>query len=97
MSTKDKEKVIGEDLDETKVARFLEMQPYGNENADFHVLVKAYRGLPPDAFTRFLQLFKDSGRDINAKGPKGQTLLQLASQNVRHPEYVEILQQFGAH
>ena len=97
MSTKDKEKVIGEDLDETKVARFLEMQPYGNENADFHVLVKAYRGLPPDAFTRFLQLFKDSGRDINAKDTKGQTLLQLARQNVRHPEYVEILQQFGAH
>lgn len=96
MSTKDKEKVIGEDLDTTKVARFLEMQPYGNENVDFHVLVKAYRGLPAEAFARFLQLFKDSGRDINARDPKGRTLLQLAQENVRHPEYVNILKQFGA-
>ena len=96
MSTKDKEKVIGEDLDETKVARFLEMQPYGDENADFHVLIKAYRGLPADAFERFLQLFRDSGRDINAKDAKGRTLLQLAQENVRHPEYVNILKQFGA-
>lgn len=96
MSTKDKEKVIGEDLDTTKVARFLEMQPYGDENADFHVLVKAYRGLPAEAFERFLQLFRDSGRDINAKDAKGRTLLQLARENIRHPEYVDILKRFGA-
>ncbi len=96
MSTKDKEKVIGEDLDETKVARFLEMQPYGDENADFHVLQKAYRGLPAEAFERFLQLFLQNGRDLNATDPKGRTLLQLASDNVRHPEYAEILKRHGA-
>lgn len=96
MSSKDKEKVIGEELDATKVARFLEMQPYGDENADFHVLVKAYRGLPGEAFERFLQTFKESGRDINAKDAKGRTLLQLAAENVRHPEYVDILKNHGA-
>ena len=43
----EKAKVIGEELDETKVAGYIDMQPSGNENADFHVLTKAYRGLPP--------------------------------------------------
>lgn len=94
---KEKVQVVGEDLSETKVALFLDMQPYGNENADFHVLLKAYRGLPPDAFSRFMQLFKDSGRDLNAKSLNGQTILDVARQNVRHPEFVEILQAFGAH
>lgn len=96
MSSKDKEKVIGEDLDETKVARYLEMQPYGDENADFHVLVKAYRGLPAEAFARFLLLFVQHGRDINATDAKGRTLLQLASENTRHPQYAQILKQHGA-
>lgn len=96
MSSKDKVKVIGEELDETKVARFLEMQPYGEENADFHILTKAYRGLPAEAFERFLQLFQEQGRDINARDPKGRTLLQLAQQNTRHPEYVDVLKRFGA-
>ena len=96
MSSKDKEKVIGEELDTTKVARFLEMQPHGEENADFHVLLKAYRGLPAEAFERFLEMFKNSGRDINARDSQDRTLLQLAEANTRHPEYIAILKKFGA-
>ncbi|NPU92874.1 MAG: hypothetical protein HPY82_13285 [Gammaproteobacteria bacterium] len=96
MSTKDKVKVIGEDLDETKVARYLDMQPHGDENADFHVLTKAYRGLPLEAFERFLQQFSDQGRDINARDAKGRTLLQLAQENRSHLDYVEVLKKFGA-
>ncbi|HVK98688.1 MAG TPA: PA4642 family protein [Dongiaceae bacterium] len=96
MSTKDKIKVIGEDLDETKVARYLDMQPIGAENADFHVLTKAYRGLPLEAFERFLQMFRDAGRDINARDSKGRTLLQLAQENRSHLEYVDVLKKFGA-
>lgn len=96
MSSKDKEKVIGEDLDATKVARFLEMQPYGDESVDFHVLVKAYRGLPVEAFERFLQQFLEQGRDINARDPQGRTLLQLAQQHASHLDYVAVLQRLGA-
>ncbi len=96
MSTKDKVKVIGEELDETKVARYLEMQPAGDENVDFHVLVKAYRGLPAEAFERFLQLFRDQGRDINARDRQGRTLLQIATEHKSHPEYVDVLKKFGA-
>ncbi len=96
MSTKDKQKVIGEQLDEAQVARFLEMQPQTGENTDFHILIKAYRGLPVEAFSRFLQLFVDHGRDINAQNTKGETILTLAKQHQNQPGYAEILEQFGA-
>ena len=72
------------------------MQPNDDENADFHILTKAYRGLPAEAFARFLQLFQDQGRDINARDSKGRTLLQLVQENTGHPEYAEVLKQFGA-
>ena len=96
MSTKDKQKVIGEELDESKVARFLDMQPDGDENADFHVLVKAYRGLPASAFERFLTLFVAQGRNVNATGSDGRSLLQVAQQHNSQPGYVEALQKHGA-
>ncbi len=96
MSSKDKEKVIGEDLDTAKIARFLEMEPYGSDSTDFHILLKAYRGLPVEAFERFLEMFKAKQRDINACDPQGRTLLQLATDNQRHPEYVVLLKKFGA-
>ncbi|MGB3624000.1 hypothetical protein FT643_05805 [Ketobacter sp. MCCC 1A13808] len=96
MSTKDKQKVIGEELDEGKVARFLDMQPEGDENADFHVLLKAYRGLPADAFDRFLEMFVAQGRDINATGGEGRTLLHIAQQHNSQPGYVDVLKKHGA-
>lgn len=96
MSTKDKQKVIGEELDEAKVARFLEMQPIGEENADFHVLVKAYRGLPAEAFDRFLVMFCEQGRDVNATDAEGRSLLTIVQQHQNQPGYVEVLQKHGA-
>lgn len=96
MSTKDKVKVVGEELDDIKISRFLQMQPYGDENPDFHALLKAYRGLPAEAFERFVVLFKENGRDINAKDSKGRTLLEQIRDHIRHPEYAEILQRHGA-
>lgn len=96
MSTKDKQKVIGEELDQGKIARFLEMTPYDEQSVDFHILLKAYRGLPADAFDEFLAMFKNEGRDINAKGKEGKTLLQIAQQHQSQPGYVEALQKHGA-
>ncbi len=92
----EKAKVIGEELDETKVARYLDMQPAGDENADFHVLTKAYRGLPPEPFGRFLDLFLAAGRNINARDQAGRTFLKTIVGNVGQPAYVEIARQRGA-
>ncbi|AUM13582.1 PA4642 family protein [Ketobacter alkanivorans] len=97
MSSKDKQKVIGEELDEAKVARFLEMQPVGDENADFHVLTKAYRGLPVDYFDQFLGLFTAQGRNINAADKQGRTLAQIAAEHGNQPGYIDVLKKHGAH
>lgn len=96
MSTKDKQKVIGETLDAGQVARFLELQPYDESSTDFHVLEKAYRGLPAEAFDEFLHMFKEQGRDINAANSKGQTLLAIASEHASQLGYVSALKKNGA-
>ncbi|MDY6919973.1 MAG: PA4642 family protein [Pseudomonadota bacterium] len=96
MGAKDKQKVIGEALDETQVARFLAMQPSPGEDADFHILTKAYRGLPVDYFDQFLGLFKAQGRNINATDREGRTLLQIVAAHKRQPGYVEVLKKHGA-
>jgi len=93
----DKKAVIGEELDELKVQRFLEMQAEAGENADFHALLKAYRGLPPAAFDAFVQLFLQAGRNLNAVGANGVSFLKSIEPNTAHPEYVEILRRHGAH
>ena len=92
----EKAKVIGEELDETKVARYLDMQPAGDENADFHVLTKAYRGLPPEPFGRFLDLFVAAGRNINAKDAHGRTFLSSIIGNVGQAAYINIVRARGA-
>jgi len=96
MSSKDKQKVIGEELDSTQVARFLEMQPVGDQNTDFHILTKAYRGLPANYFDEFLELFVAQGHDINATDAQGRTLIQIAADHKNQQGYVEVLKKHGA-
>lgn len=96
MLKKDKQKVIGEALDEAKVKAFLDYQPYEDENTDFHILTKAYRGLPPHEFERFVDFYKESGRALNPSDNQGQTFIESISRNESHLEYVEILKAAGA-
>lgn len=79
-----------------RVKTFLDMPPAEGENADYHVLLKAYRGMVPEAFSRFVTFFVEAGRDLNAPGPGGKTILQLVSEHRHGVEYAEILQQAGA-
>lgn len=96
MSTKDKEKIIGEELSAEKIARFLDMQPYEDTHADFHMLEKAYRGLPAEALGEFLDMFVAKGHDINATNKHGQTLLSIVQQHSNQPGYVDVLTRHGA-
>lgn len=93
---KDKQKVIGEIISEDKVREFLSCVPYDDENADFHILTKAYRGLPPEGFARFIEIFVEEGGDINGTDAKGNTFLEAIKRFKKHPEYVTILEQAGA-
>ena len=65
--------VTDEVWDDDRVKSFLKMEPYGG-NADFHVLLKAYRGMRPADFERFLTFFVAANRDLDATDDQGRTL-----------------------
>lgn len=93
---KDKQKVLGEVFDDERIKTFLDIQPYGEMNADFHVLEKAYRGMKAENFETFVKFFKQDNRDINAVGEDGKTLLQIVSEHRLGEDYAAILKAAGA-
>lgn len=89
---KDKQKVIGEQFDKRKLALFLELKPYDEKRSeDFHILLKAYRGLPVEGFEVFIKLFVESGRGLDAKNHDGVTFVEYISQNESQQAYVDCL------
>ena len=88
--------VTDEWFTDERVKSFLDMQPVAGEDADYHVLLKAYRGMVPEAFERFIEFFVEAGRNLDAPGPGGKTLLKLASEHRNSTEYVRILREAGA-
>ncbi len=74
--------VIDEVWDDQRVRSFLDLEPQG-EAADFHVLLKAYRGMRPEDFARFLVFFTGAGRDPDACDKQSRTLWQIIDQH-RH-------------
>jgi len=93
---KDKQKVLGENFTDERIKTFLNLEPYGDLNADYHVLEKAYRGMKAGNFTSFIKFFNEAGRDINATNQDGVTLLQVAQQHRHGEDYVAALKTGGA-
>ena len=79
-----------------RVKSFLDMQPVAGEHPDYHVLLKAYRGMVPEAFARFIDFYVEAGRDLNAPGPGGKTIFRLVSEHRHGKDYAEILKNAGA-
>ena len=98
MSTqrKDKKKVLNEEFSNEMLKGFLDLTPADNSNPDFHILLKAYRGMPAPVLERFLIMFKQAQRDINATNNSGQTLLSIVKQHANSSDYVAILKKAGA-
>ena len=57
--------VTDEVWDDDRVKSFLTMEAYEG-NADFHLLMRAYRGMRPADFGRFLPFFIDAKHDLDA-------------------------------
>jgi hypothetical protein len=93
---KDKEKVLDEVWTEDRVRSFLEVRPHDGTDEDFHMLLKAYQSMRPSDFELFVQFFGEQGRDVNATGPGGRTVLAIVSEHRYGVEYAEILQAAGA-
>jgi hypothetical protein len=93
---KDKEKVLDEVWTEDHVRSFLDFRPYDGSDPDFHVLLKAYQSMRASDFELFVGFFLAQGRDINATGRDGRSVLAIVSEHRRSTEYRDILQRAGA-
>ena len=93
---KDKQKVLDEHFDDERIRTFLNYEPYGEVDSDYHVLEKAYRGMIPENFATFVRFFIDSERNINAKNPQGKTFLQTICPHRCSTEYIKALTDAGA-
>ncbi len=93
---KDKKKVVGEPMTEDQIRVFLSGMPEQGENPDFHDLLRAYRSLREDDFAQFLTMFCAAGRDLNARGLTGKTLLETVSDHRKSGGYAQALRQAGA-
>jgi hypothetical protein len=88
--------VIDEWWSDERVQSYLDIASPEGENPDYHVLLKAYRGMVPDAFERFVEFFVEAGRDLNAAGPDGRSILQHVEEHQRSGDYARILKDAGA-
>lgn len=79
-----------------RIQSFLDMQPPEGVPADYHVLLKAYRGMLPDAFERFIDYYVKAGRDINVRLDDGSTFLDHVALHRKSVLYAEILEAAGA-
>lgn len=97
MSGPEKPKVIGEELSDERIRSFLQVTPYDSTiNEDFHVLIQAYQALRVDDFGRLIGFFTEAGRNLDAVGPDGETILDHISGHRRSAGYAELLKQAGA-
>lgn len=97
MALKDKKRKEGEPMPEAQMRALLGYQPEAGENADFHVLMRAYRGMNEEDFERFMALFRETGRDVNATDHQGRTIHDIVSGHRHGGPYLEALEAVGAH
>lgn len=79
-----------------RVRSFLDKQTQEGEAEDYHALLKAYRGMVPEAFERFIGFFVEAGRNLNETGPDGRSILKLIEEHGKSAEYARILKDAGA-
>lgn len=85
-----------EEWSDDRLKAFLDLEPPEHLPADYNILLKAYRGMTEDLFSRFLPIFVEAGRDINCKLEDGSTFLDLVSGHRKSSGYAEALQSAGA-
>lgn len=79
-----------------RVKSFLNILPPDGTPADYHILLKAYRGMLPEHFERFVPFFIEAGRDLNTTLEDGSTFLDLLDKHRRAAPYRETLEAHGA-
>lgn len=85
-----------EDWSDERLRTFLELEPPEGMPAAYNILLKAYRGMTAELFTRFIALFSEAGLDLNVSLADGSTFLDVVSQHRRSGEYASALEEAGA-
>jgi len=88
--------VRDEDWSDERLAGFLDILPPDDISADYNCLLRAYRGMTAELFARFLPLFVNAGRDINAPLANGSTFLDHVAGHRRSGDYAAALIANGA-
>ncbi len=81
--------VTDEVWDDDRVRSFLDNRPYDG-NPDFHVLLKAYRGMRVEDFARFLKFFTEAGRNLDAQDNKGRTLWSIIKTHRQGADFISL-------
>ncbi len=87
--------VTDEVWDDNRVKSFLALEPQSDQSADFHVLLRAYRGMRPADFERFLKFYIEAGRDLDAKDKTGRTLWDIISTHRQGAEFLAVKARFA--
>lgn len=82
--------VTDEVWDDNRVKQFLDVEPAGNASRDFQVLLKAYRGMRPEDFERFLRFFVEAGRNLDARDEHGRTLWEIIATHRRGIDFLAV-------
>jgi hypothetical protein len=93
---KDKAKVLDEVWTEDHVKSFLQVRPHDGSDENFHMLLKAYQSMRVEDFGLFIDFFTAEGRDLNATGKDGRTVLEIVKTHRHGAPYAEILVAAGA-
>jgi len=93
---KDKEKVIDEVWTEDHVKSFLSVRSHDGSDDNFHMLLKAYQSMRAEDFELFVGFFTAEGRDLNATGRDGRTVLDIVRTHRHGARYADVLQAAGA-
>lgn len=85
-----------EEWSDERVMAFLSLEPPEGIPSDYHILLKAYRGMLPDTFARFVRFFSEEGHDVNVKLDDQSTILDHLARHRRAWPYIEALKVAGA-
>ena len=88
---KDKKQVIGEEISDEQIKRYLNEEPADATPPSLHKLIKAYRGLRVDDFECFIGFFVEAGFDLNAKDAQDNDFVALIQDQRFAESYIEII------
>jgi|SRR5690554_5425594 len=79
-----------------RIKGYLGILPPDGVPADYHILLKAYRGMLPEHFERFIPFFVEAGHNINVTLDNGETFLDLLAKHRRATPYRTVMEAHGA-